>query len=230
MPTTATLIALFALGLLGSGHCVGMCGPLIVAFPARVGGLSAHLAYNLGRISMYALVGALLGGIGPGLSRYWAQDSFVWTVRIQVTLSLVAAIFMAVFGLAKLGFLREPRLLAEADTSRFPGVSQLRGWLRRSGRERSSWLPTLAGLYVLGLLLGLLPCGLSFAAFARALGSDGMLGGGISMLAFGAGTLPSLLLVGVSASRLTRRYRLLSDILAGMLMIGMSVSLLLALV
>ncbi len=58
----------FALGLLGAGHCVGMCGPLVLAMPAAGGRLSPQLRYHLGRITTYTVIGAALGGLGAGLT------------------------------------------------------------------------------------------------------------------------------------------------------------------
>ena len=62
------LISLFFLGLLGTGHCIGMCGPLVVAFPGRTGRVAPHLFYHLGRLVTYGGIGAMMGGIGSGLA------------------------------------------------------------------------------------------------------------------------------------------------------------------
>ena len=74
----------------------------------------------------------------------------------------------------------------------------------------------------LGLVLGLLPCGLSFAAFAAALPSGGATEGALAVFAFGLGTLPGLLLLGTAASRLARRHSRVIELLAGLLLIGMA--------
>lgn len=240
--TLGAIGALFALGLLGSGHCIGMCGPLVVAFPGRRRGFGGHAAYHLGRLCTYTLIGSLLGGLGVGLAEYGTQGSLVWTARIQIAFSLLAALFLALFGLSKLGFLKEPELLSLANPARIPGFRRLQRNLSKgtAARDEASKNdienddpkparagPGVVALFFLGLLLGLLPCGLSFAAFARALGAHGMLTGAIMTLAFGLGTLPSLLIVGASASRLSARHRRLSDLIAGMLMIGMAAALIL---
>ena len=62
------LASMFLLGLLGSGHCVGMCGPLILAFPARREHPLAHVLYNAGRIVTYTIIGAILAGAGAGVA------------------------------------------------------------------------------------------------------------------------------------------------------------------
>lgn len=204
------LLSMAVLGLLGTGHCMGMCGPLVIAFPVRIGVFSAQLWYHLGRIGTYTLVGVVLGTLGGALGR------LSLLAHLQVGLGAVAAVFLLSFGLARIGLIREPRLLQVQGTATLTG----HGLVRRlvGGRRPPSMLP-------LGLVMGLLPCGLSYAAFARALPAGGPLEGGMLLATFGAGTLPGLLLVGTAASRLMLKYRALSDVLAGMLMIAMAVDL-----
>ena len=81
------LVSMFMLGLLGTGHCIGMCGPLVVALPGQFGSWSAHLIYNLGRIATYSLVGGIMGMIGSGLTRlaeHQAVSPMTWIARTQV--------------------------------------------------------------------------------------------------------------------------------------------------
>jgi uncharacterized protein len=217
---TLDLTSMVVLGLLGSGHCLGMCGPLILAFPARAGTVSSHVAYHLGRTTTYIVVGAIMGGIGAGLARLASatgSEHLVWVARAQVSFSLVAAGFLLLLGLARLGILSEPLWLSGASPTRIPGVARvLQLGLVRKSRP---------AMFLMGGMLGFLPCGLSFAAFARALPSGGPLEGGILLLAFAVGTLPALLALGLGASSLARRFRRHLDILSGMLMIGMAASL-----
>ncbi len=214
----ADLYALFLLGILGTGHCVGMCGPLVFAFPARSGRMSAHLFYHLGRIGTYTAVGGTMGALGLGLSQLAGRsglDPLAWIARLQVGFSLLAAAFLLVFGLSRLEIIREPAWMSLAAPEKIPGFGRI---LHSAGGGRS-------GMLVLGMVLGFLPCGLSFAAFARALPAGGFLPGALMTLAFGLGTLPGLLLLGTGASGLARRYRRHSDILSGMVMIAMAASL-----
>lgn len=214
----ADLYALFLLGILGTGHCVGMCGPLVFAFPARSGRMSAHLFYHLGRIGTYTAVGGTMGALGLGLSQLAGRsglDPLAWIARLQVGFSLLAAAFLLVFGLSRLEIIREPAWMSFAAPEKIPGFGRI---LHSAGGGRS-------GMLVLGMVLGFLPCGLSFAAFARALPAGGFLPGALMTLAFGLGTLPGLLLLGTGASGLARRYRRHSDILSGMVMIAMAASL-----
>ncbi len=199
------LLSMLLLGLLGTGHCVGMCGPIVIALPGG-GGVAAHLTYHLGRITTYTALGALLAGVGGGLTD---------VARFQVAVSLLAAIFLLVFGLARLGILSEPRWMQGLSPGRLPGFRRV----ARSLRGGSRW-----ALLPYGLMMGLLPCGLSYAAFARALAADGPVDGGLLALAFAIGTLPGLMAVGTLAARWVRQHQQLSQILAGVVMVGMAVS------
>jgi sulfite exporter TauE/SafE len=208
---------MFILGILGTGHCLGMCGPLVVAFPMRAGGFVSHLYYHAGRIVTYVAVGTAMGGLGAGVTRLVAAgggDPLRAVARIQVGLSLAAALFLFCFGLNRLGFLREPAWMSLAVPSKIPGYRLLLG-LTSEGRGR-------AGLLFLGMMLGFLPCGLSFAAFARALASANPWTGAALVFSFGIGTLPGLLILGTGGAGIIRRYRVQSEILAGLLMIAMA--------
>ena len=77
----------------------------------------------------------------------------------------------------------------------------------------------------MGLILGWLPCGLSYAAFARALAARSISSGALLTLAFGVGTLPGLLVIGTGAGALWRRYRVHMEMAAGLLMIAMAAGL-----
>ena len=208
--TRFDVLSMAVLGLLGMGHCLGMCGPLVIAFPGRLGTLAAQLWYHIGRIGAYTLVGAVLGVIGGAIGRLSVL------AHVQVGLGAVAAVFLLLFGLARIGLVREPALLRLANPAVLGGgnvVGRLLG-----SRRALSMLP-------LGFVMGFLPCGLSYAAFARALPSGGLFDGAVLLAAFGAGTLPGLLILGASASRIMTRYRAMSDLLAGVLMIAMAVDL-----
>jgi len=213
------LYSMVVLGLLGTGHCVGMCGPLVLALPGRQGRLRAHLLYHLGRITTYTIVGAILGAIGAGLTGLGhAEGAQLGSVaQLQVVLSLVAAALLLLFGLVRLGVIGEPAWMAVASPARLPGFA---GVQRRAAKGRAG-----VSMVLLGLMLGLLPCGLSFAAFAAALPAGGPVQGGARLLAFGLGTLPGLLLLGTLAAGFARKHARLFDLLAGLLLVGMGGSL-----
>ena len=204
--------------MLGTGHCVGMCGPLVLALPGRHGRLRAHLLYHLGRITTYTIVGAVLGAVGAELAGLGGDGSDLGAVaQLQVVVSLVSAALLLLFGLVRLGVIGEPAWMAVASPAKLPGFS---GVQRRAARGGPG-----VSLVLLGLMLGLLPCGLSFAAFAAALPAGGPIQGGARLLAFGLSTLPGLLLLGTVASGFARRHARAFDLLAGLLLVGMGGSL-----
>jgi sulfite exporter TauE/SafE len=216
-PQSWELGAMFLLGLLGSGHCIGMCGPLVAAFPGDCRGTLPHVFYHVGRVATYTSVGALLGGVG-GVLASWGRDPLLWTTRLQILFAFAAGGFLLVFGLVRLRLMREPAWLYPERLEAMPGFRNLAG----AGGNREG----AAALLRVGLLMGLLPCGLSYAAFGRALAAGGFAEGAVLVLAFGLGTAPALLAVGLGAGRLLQRYRAYSDPVAGMLMLAMAARLL----
>jgi sulfite exporter TauE/SafE len=209
--------SMFVLGFLGSGHCVGMCGPLVLAIPSPEGRVVPHLAYHAGRVTTYTVVGAVLGALGSSLGQLpdgAAQQTLAPLRPVQLAMTLLAAAFMCCFGLMRLGVVPEPRWMSSSTPAKIPGFRQA---LKSAAGGRG-----LLSVAVLGLMMGLLPCGLSYAAFARALPSGSALQGALYVLAFGVGTAPALLLVGTVASGLARRYRRISDVASAVLLIAMA--------
>jgi sulfite exporter TauE/SafE len=212
--------SMIMLGLLGTGHCLAMCGPLVFAFPASTGRFSPHLFYHLGRAITYIVIGGLMGAMGAVLAEIASTtgaDPAVWIAPIQIGLGLVAALFLFVFGLSRLGIIPEPKWLSIASPDKIPGYRKI---VKSAALQKRQ-----ADMLMLGLMLGLLPCGLSYAAFARALPAGGMLKGAILVAAFAIGTVPGLLILGTGASKIVQRYRKQSDILAGLLMLYMAIKL-----
>lgn len=185
------LIGALVVGLLGGVHCVGMCGGIVGAvslgLPAQRQ-LPLLLAYNLGRITSYTLAGVLMGALGFYFS------SLLPVQYAQRVLQGFAGIFMILLGLYLGGW--------SGVLSR---IERLGGglWRRIEPLGRGllpirSWRQALS----LGLLWGWLPCGLVYSALVWTVGSGGPVQGGLLMLAFGLGTLPNLLAMGVAAGRL----------------------------
>jgi hypothetical protein len=209
-------LSLFLLGLLGAGHCAGMCGPIVLSLPPRHGA-AAQVPYNLGRIVTYGLLGGFLGWAGNAVSGLgWGGPGTGSVLLIQAGLTIVASVFLLLFGLARLGFIGDAGLLSSASLAGIPGFRRLGRRLARGQGDPGTYL-------LFGLLLGFLPCGLSYAAFTRCLVSGGFLQGLAGGLAFGAGTLPALLAIGLGASGFLRRHRETSEILSALLMIGMAI-------
>lgn len=188
MPESAYL-ALLLIGLLGGTHCVAMCGGIVGALamgtPAR---LPLHLAYNVGRIASYTLAGAVVGGVGQASIALAGQ----WPLRLL--LYLLANLMLIALGVYLMGV---TRALAFSERCGQKLWRHLQPLTRR-------YLParTVAQAFPLGLLWGWLPCGLVYSALATALTSGSAWRGAGMMLAFGAGTLPNLLLAGLLAARL----------------------------
>ena len=207
----ADIVSALMLGLLGTGHCIGMCGPLVVAFPAQSGKLSGHLLYHAGRIATYTVIGALLGAASGTLL------SLSTATAIQGGLSTIAAGTLVWLGLFRLGALREPRWMQSVSPH---NLSVFKKAVRTAREGRA------VALFPIGAVMGLIPCGLSFAAFARAIPSGRAGSGALLLLAFGLGTLPGLLLLGTAVSRLFSKHRAALDVAAALLMFAMGVELL----
>ncbi len=150
----------FTLGLVGSLHCLQMCGPIVLSYSlplashSRGRQMAAHLAYNLGRITTYAALGAVAGSAGAavGLMGRLAGIEHV-AAMVAGSLMIVAGIFMS--GLIPRGQLA--RLYSFRPASRIA---------KAIGRPMQS--PTAASKFTMGLALGFLPCGLIYAALLKA--------------------------------------------------------------
>ncbi len=211
-------LSMFLLGLLGSGHCLGMCGPLVVALPGQFGRWRAHFMYHAGRLATYTALGAVLGGISQGIASPLTPEApLLLAGRVQIAVSLLAAALLLAMGLSRLGFWDEPSWLLFASPRKIPGFNRV--------AEKTISHRSMRWMFAMGLMLGLLPCGLSYGAFARAMAAGSLAEGAILALLFGLGTLPALLALGTSAGALLRRWRAQTELLAGLLMIGMALSL-----
>jgi len=178
----------FILGLFGSLHCAGMCGPLALALPHGVGRpagfFAGRIAYNLGRIITYGILGLIFGLIGKSLVLAGIQR---W-LSISLGVLLLAGLFSA----------REVALSQPLSVL----VNRLKGAMTFLLRRRS-----LDALMVLGLLNGLLPCGLVYVACAGATATGDLFRGALYMLAFGAGTVPMMLAISLSRKLVPIRVR-----------------------
>ena len=173
----------FLLGFVGSAHCAGMCGPLALALPGgsstRATFFAGRLLYNFGRIITYAVMGAAFGLVGHGFA----------IAGLQRWVSLVVG------ALILLGLLVSPRSANAVPVTRT--VNWLKSALGSLLRRRA-----LSSLFGIGLLNGLLPCGLVYVACAGATASGNVLSGIQYMIAFGLGTLPMMLALSLAGHRL----------------------------
>jgi sulfite exporter TauE/SafE len=183
------LASAFILGLLGGGHCLGMCGGLMgaltLAIPPSQRGrrLSLLLAYNVGRVLGYAAAGLLVGLLG------WAVASSPGATGMRVA----AALLLIVMGFYLAGWW--------SGLTRIEGLG--RGLWRCIEPVAGRLLPisTLPRALLLGSLWGWLPCGLVYSSLLWAASQGNALHSALLMLGFGLGTCPVLLATGLAAER-----------------------------
>jgi sulfite exporter TauE/SafE len=187
---------LFIAGFAGSFHCIGMCGGFACALGADPRGAGAtsvrHVLYNTGRLTSYCFLGGLAGGLGQvictSLGSRPTPEAPILIVSLdtaQRALALLAGLLMILMALRFFGVRGW-----HGVTSGFAGstlVASLRGLLGRRG---------FAAPLAFGVLNGFLPCPLVYAMVAQAASTFSVLGGCLSMAAFGLGTFPAMLAMG----------------------------------
>jgi hypothetical protein len=205
------LLVLFAVGLLGGAHCLGMCGPLVGLYADRMdtGGsrgraVRQHALFNLGRTAGYALVGLLLGGVGALVFDAASFASAAGLVRGVAGVAAGAFILVVGATYAAGGAGHGPTI---------PGLSGVFG--RLSGlltAHVDRWVggPRIVGL---GMVHALLPCPILYPVYLYALARGSPLAGAVSLAAVGLGTFPTLFASGLAVDRLdalsaTNRVRL----------------------
>ena len=173
------------IGMLGSLHCVGMCGPIALALPLNRSSVSSKisgvLTYNLGRIITYSSIGIVFGFIGGEIAFFGYQQSF----------SIGLGVLIIVMALLPYSFER----LFEIT----PAISRLLSKLKTSLGKRLR-KGTFSSLLSIGILNGLLPCGLVYFAVIGATSSYGISEGALYMAIFGLGTVPAMLIVAIAPS------------------------------
>jgi sulfite exporter TauE/SafE len=222
------LIAPFFIGLMGSLHCLGMCGPLIMAYSLHIRaedstrpmaikaiwarGFFHHLAFHGGRIITYSL----LGGLAATLAHITSFNQVMGNLRGGFTLG--AGIVMIFLGMVLLKVLPFPLLsLPSFGSGSFWG--RIFPSLFRS--------QSLSAKVLLGMSAGFLPCMLSWAMIVKAATASHPLTGFLTMAFFGAGTIPALFFTGLPASLLSLRARFLGERMAAASVIFMGLILIL---
>jgi len=180
---------IFLAGLAGSWHCAGMCGGFACALGSdqrsRAASLARQLTYNLGRVTTYCFLGALVGFLAVALCS--SEAGIPPTSGAQRMLAITSGLLMVFIGLSLLGWLRR---LSHPPLLGF-GAQSLAQALRQLLRAPGPAMPLAFGVFN-----GFLPCPLVYAFLAQAAGSGGPLPGLLVMLAFGLGTFPAMLLMG----------------------------------
>lgn len=184
------LTALLA-GLLGGVHCVGMCGGIVAAFSFRADGSAPpfrlHLAYNLGRVSSYTMFGALAGTLGASLK-------LADFLPVQTLLFILAQLVMILLGLYLAGFSRWVLVFERAGGALWKRVKPL--------FQKLLPVKSLPQAVLAGMAWGWLPCGLVYSVLVSAVAAGSATSGAALMLAFGLGTLPNLLGMGLFARQI----------------------------
>lgn len=199
------LLLIASLGFLGSfGHCLGMCGPITVAFSLsqQTGNgdqwaqFRFHLLLNFGRIVSYALVGMAIGALGSVLVASGQMAGVGSPLRRII--SILTGLLLIWFGLANISPEAIPKVPLLNPMAQSGMHERLSRAMQKLSLNPQRWTPLL-----LGLAWGLIPCGFLYAAQLKAAETTNPWMGGATMLAFGIGTLPMMLGVGVSTSFLS---------------------------
>lgn len=184
------LISGLVLGLMGSFHCVGMCGPIALSLPLSGNSILKKsigaLLYNIGRTITYGVMGAFFGFIGQGFQMAGFQR---W-----ISIAMGSLMIIAVFA---------PHIFKSIN---FSGGDALTSKLRKSIQHFFKQ-KSLNGLFFIGLLNGLLPCGLVYMAIAGAIGTANIMHGILFMILFGLGTLPMMFAISVLGNLLSLSIR-----------------------
>lgn len=185
----ASLAVMFALGLAGSLHCVQMCGPLVLSFSLTGGARQwlGHAAYHLGRVTTYSVLGVVAGSLGSGVGLVGNLAGFEHTAAVVSGALMIGAASVLAFGAPG------KALTQIGPPSR---LSRYAGKLLRATSPRSR--------FATGLAMGLLPCGLIYAALLRSVAAASPASGALTMLAFGLGTAGPLLGLGVFSVSINR--------------------------
>lgn len=190
---------LFVMGLLTSIHCVAMCGGIALSqsvrnleppssgpVESRLRRLSPALLYNTGRVLSYTVIGGIVGALGA---------AFSFSPTMKGIIAGLAGLFMVVLGFKMLGILKG-----------LPKVSKL---LPKGLREATATFASgfrNRGPFAVGVLNGLMPCGPLQTMQLYALGTGSAITGALSMLIFSVGTVPLMLLFGMTATLLPRKF------------------------
>ena len=182
----------FMTGLLGSGHCLGMCGGLVSAFfmKVRTGGAQSYLAYHGARLAIYSVVGLIAAAIGAVL----VSTGIVGLA--QGVLQIVAGTVVILLGLDLMG------VSPIRNTVGFAPVA----WLRKQFVAATRKGPVV-GAAIGGAINGMMPCSMTMAMAVQATTAPSVPEGMLLMLAFGAGTLPSMMSASFLFGKLGPRLR-----------------------
>jgi len=186
------LFSALVIGLMGSFHCAGMCGPIAIALPLHGNTIPQKIfggtLYNLGRTLTYGIMGAIFGLLGQGLHMIGFQQK---VSVIMGAIMIISVLF--------------PKLFKNQ-------YSMEKSWLKVVGKLKKTIaqmfsIRSFQSLFFIGMLNGLLPCGLVYMAIAGAIGMGGVVEGSLYMILFGLGTIPMLLGISLAGNVLSLTVR-----------------------
>ena len=182
----------FIVGLVGSLHCIGMCGPIVAALPQGEGGrlkfIGGRLLYNSGRVISYALLGLMFGLIGKSIFVAGYQQALSIAIGVLI---ILAVILPARYGQKVISFAGLGKVYAL--------ISWMWSRLFRSSKGSS--------LFAIGILNGFLPCGFVYVGIAGAAAMGSAPGGAGYMALFGAGTIPIMLAFALVGNVVGQKFR-----------------------
>lgn len=172
----------FLMGIVGSLHCIGMCGPIVLALPgksaARNRFITGRLLYNIGRTITYGFLGIFSGWIGQTIALAGYQSALSIALGVLILLMIFLPSIFA------------KKLLPFGFIYRF--TEKIRLFWGKLFKDNS-----VMSLFVIGLLNGFLPCGLVYLALAASAATASVTGGIMYMVMFGLGTIPTLFVMGL---------------------------------
>jgi len=174
---TTELLTAFFIGLFGSLHCIGMCGPIAIALPvpnsSNISFFTGRVFYNLGRIATYSFLGAIFGLLGSRL----IISGFQQSVSIGIGIIILFAVLLPAKYKAKIS---QNKFVQKITYPLKAGINDL---FKRG---------TFSAMFLIGVLNGFLPCALVYVALLTAIASGDAISGMIAMTLFGFGTFPTM--------------------------------------
>ncbi len=187
------IIVAISLGVLGSFHCVGMCGPIALALPVDkdkgiIGRIGSSLMYNLGRALTYSFFGLMVGAVGQGI----VFGGYQQALSIATGIIILVLVLSPSRYLKRFGFTTVLLKYAQQFKSKFSALFKSKKY---------------SAMLFIGIINGLLPCGLTYMALAGAIATGNAIQGALFMAFFGLGTFPVMLALLYTRNFLTLAWR-----------------------
>ena len=184
----------FIMGLVGSVHCAGMCGPIAISLPYKAGMQTKEetflkiLLYNLGRVVTYAFMGAVFGLVGKGFFTMGIQK---WLLILLAVVLIIVAVFS---------------IDVESKLLEIPVINRFNNFLK-SALTKALKKATVKTFFIIGILNGFLPCGLVYMAIAAAIATGSVVSSVLYMILFGLGTMPMMMALGYGGNFIGQKFR-----------------------